>query len=403
MLTKTSNRVCSVLLVGSPFDEALVEHAGFRNSRSLLNEQAPVYCLARTGVQALEYCYRTPPDLVITDFCLPDMTASELKAALAEHKTAIPVMVTTARSDVPGAQEVINEKKYADDDGLHPEFGPFVWYGDPDVLRTLVRLYEDEEAAKILLSARKALVFLYVEDEPSIYSHGLPVLFSHIWEASLNAIPKLSRPSDPWSSLPSRPLVLLRKDFESCAALLEKHAHQLVGIITDMRFPKEGHLVEDAGLQLLRLAHTIEPNLPVVVQSQSVATRALVEETRGLFLWKDSPNLIDDLKGFLRTYCGFGPFVFRTKEGDEWGQANTLSALRALVAGAPLDIMENLHAHNSFSAWLGVHGYEELARKVRGIRKMTEAGRKKMLGILDKALTYPREGGETKRQQTPGD
>lgn len=394
MVARAQNRVRTVYMVGSPFDDAVVEQAGFRKGRNRHTGAAPSYLLLRTGVQVLEHCLRNPPDLVVADLRLPDMTAYELASALAEHAEPVPVMVVTGRHDISAEPETGAACKNC--------FGPFVWYGDAEILRTLVCLFEDERNAQRLLPTRKALALLFVEDEPGVFSHYLPVLFSHIMEAARKAIPTRSRPTDPWSVIDSRPLLLLRKNMEGALEILENSATQLVGIITDMRFPVRGVPVEEAGIMLLRRARDIETHIPVVVQAQKAASRALVEETHGLFLWKDSPDLMSDLNEFLRTYCGFGPFVFRTVDGDEWGQANTLAALRALVAGAPLEILENHHAHNNFGAWLGVHGYGEVAARVRQIRKMNQQGRLRLLELFDKAIEHE-SGNEDGTADLDGD
>ena len=127
--------------------------------------------------------------------------------------------------------------------------------------------------------------------------------------------------------------------------------------------------------------------------ARSIEARTQVECAGGSFLWKDSTRLITDLKDFLVTYCGFGPFVFRWADGTEWARANTLDALRALVAGAPQPVFEHHGSHNDFSAWLGVHGYSELAARVRMIRSVGREGRARVVELLDRVLREESHGG----------
>ncbi len=377
-------RVRKVLLAGSPYDAFLLEQAGFQRDVKPCSD-APSFDLVRSGKEVLDYCEKTPPDLVIADYSLSDMTAFDLGKALSKKGGSIPVMVVTSRSDLGGISAAVPGREF-----VH---GLFIWYGDPEVLRTLVRLYEDECSAKTLLESKRALAIMLVEDEPNFYSHYLPTLYTQIRRSALELIPESMRPTCPWSRIGLRPLVLLRQDYESACAVLDAYPGQIIAIVTDLQFPLGGTLNVDAGLRLMERAHAYEPHMPIIVQSRQVDARATVESLNGYFLWKDSPRLIGDLKEFLWTYCGFGPFVFRWPDGTEWARANTLDALRALLAGAPQSVFEYHGSHNDFSAWLGVHGYGELAAKVRMVRNLGREGRLRVIEMLDIALREEHHGG----------
>ncbi len=380
----TVSRIKSVLLAGSPYDAFLLEQAGFRRSGCGLSN-APSFDLVRTGEEVLRFAQEVPPDLILADYSLPDMTAFELGQKLHERGVKVPLVVVTSRSELGGIS--------ASAPGREHVKGLFIWYGDPEVLRTLVRLFEDERAAEDLLASKKSLAILLVEDEPNFFSHYLPMLYTQIRRSTLDLIPEEMRPTCPWSTIKSRPLVLLRQDYEGACSILDRFSSQLIALVTDLQFPVNGKLSETAGLELMARARAYEPHMPVVVQSRQIEARQQVEAASGYFLWKDSQHLIHDLKDYLSTYCGFGPFVFRFPDGSEWARATTLDGLRALVAGAPQSVYSHHADHNDFSAWLGVHGYGELAAQVRMIRNTGREGRARVTELLDVTLRAEILGG----------
>ncbi len=382
--TMTQSRIQSVLLAGSPYDAFLLEQAGFRRSGGAAGE-APAFDLVRSGAEVLQFCKQFSPDLVIADYSLPDMSAFELGQRLQEKGISTPVVVVTSRSELGGISETAPGRSNVQ--------GLFIWYGDPEVLRTLVRLFEDEKIAEAQLANKKALAILLVEDEPNFFSHYLPMLYTQIRRSTLDLFPEELQPTCPWSRVKSRPLVLLRQDYEGACQIIDRYSSQLIALVTDLQFPMAGKLNERAGLELMARARAYEPHMPVVVQSRQVEVRKQVEDAGGYFLWKDSPRLMKDMKEYLTTYCGFGPFVFRFPDGTEWARATTLDGLRALVAGAPQKVYEHHANHNDFSAWLGVHGYGELAADVRQVRNSGPAGRLRVAEFLDIVLRQEMHGG----------
>ena len=50
----------------------------------------------------------------------------------------------------------------------------------------------------------------------------------------------------------------------------EKFKNNVLGVISDIRFPKEGRLDEQAGLELIRRIRAEAPLLPVLLQSSDI-------------------------------------------------------------------------------------------------------------------------------------
>ncbi len=61
---------------------------------------------AQDGAQALERFYMSPPDLVILDLVMPNMTGNEVLAKMSELNPAVPVIIATSDVQKSVAEEV---------------------------------------------------------------------------------------------------------------------------------------------------------------------------------------------------------------------------------------------------------------------------------------------------------
>jgi CheY-like chemotaxis protein len=370
-------RISNLLLVGNPYDGFLLEDAGFVAGEPDPDSEAPTFELVRSGKKALRRLEEGGFDMVLVDLMLPDMPGAELAAKVRRLYPGLPAVVMTSNTDMGGSSATTDGEQIPD---------LFIWYGAPDLLHSMIKLKEDELNTPVLTREQHSLVILLVEDEPNFYSHFVPVLYERIRESSIELLPRSQRPKSHWEIIDSRPLVLLRRNFEDACEVLYQYQMQVMVLITDMRFPVNGVLKGDAGLRLLYRARSINGHLPVAVHSREKINRKAVQEAQARFLWKDSSSLLTDLDHFLMHFCGFGPFVFRWPAGDRYGVARTLRELHKLVMEVP-DVVFEFHAlHFDFSTWLAVHGYLELAHQVRELRIRAAEPRQDVIRLLEAEL-----------------
>jgi len=382
--TPQRQRISNVLLVGTLYDGYLMEEAGFRPRGQPAPEEAPLFELARTADEAVEAVRREAFDLIVVSGQLRELTGFEVRRRIKEAAPGARVVIVTSDNQLRGE---------ARDPGLAPDpTGIFVWYGAPSALRTIVRLQEDESNAEAVLGSKEGLAILIVEDEPNFYSHYVPAVYERILDATLSILPGVARCDSVWFDVPRRPLVLLRHDFEGAYSLVSRYPWQILALITDIEFPVAGVLRPDAGLKLLYRTRLLQAHMPVVVQSQDKGLRAAVEEAGAHFILKTSNHLLKDLCEFLTNYCGFGPFVFRWPAGVEFGRATTLAELGDILRRVPDVVFEHHAMHNDFSTWLAVHGYGDVARRVREIHITEGDVRGRILEAIDKALRGEEEG-----------
>ncbi|HEY3355804.1 MAG TPA: hypothetical protein VGQ83_21305 [Polyangia bacterium] len=371
-------RIRNILLAGTPYDAFLMEEAGFRRHDQPWPAEAPAFELVRTVDEAVAAATRGDVDLLILGSQLRDATGVEARDRV---RTAVPTLPTVIVTSDNQARGIVRDPAKAPDPS-----GLFVWYGAPSVLRTLVRLQEDERNFRNALATTEGLAVLIVEDEPNFYSHYLPAVYERIYSCTVDLLPRPARPRSEWTDVATRPFVILRHNFEDAFAIIARYSRQLLALITDIEYPMGGVLRADAGLRLLYRARALQAHMPVVVQSHQPETRGAVEEAGASFLHKGSNHLLSELGKFLADYCGFGPFVFRWPAGVEFGRANNLAELRDLIARVPEVVFEHHGLHNDFSSWLAVHGYGDLAKAVRELTITETDVRARFLQLLGETL-----------------
>jgi hypothetical protein len=376
-------RIRNILLAGAPYDAYLMEEAGFwrhdlaPHEEGVLDE-APAYTLVRTSDETVAAAASGLHDLLVIGGKLRDVSSFEVRRRVRAAGVNLPTVIITSDNQARGEER--------DPDKAPDPTGLFVWYGSPSVLRTLVRLQEDERNSRLVLGSAEGLAVLIVEDEPNFYSHYLPAVYERILAATVDLLPLAARPESPWMDLDTRPLVLLRHNFEDAFNVIARYPRQLLALVTDIEYPINGVLRGDAGLRLLYRARALQAHMPVVVQSHQPEHRAAVEEAGARFLLKSSNHLLSELGDFLTDYCGFGPFVFRWPAGAEFGRAHSLGELRDLVGRVPDVVFEHHGLHNDFSSWLAVHGYADLAQEVRDLQITESDVRTRMMELIDQAI-----------------
>jgi len=163
----------------------------------------------------------------------------------------------------------------------------------------------------------------------------------------------------------ARPKILLCETYEEAWELYEKYHENILGIILDMQFPREGKSDPEAGIAFARNVLDSYPDIPVLVQSREPENRAPAEQLGATFLLKGSPTLLSDLRSFISEKFAFGDFVFRLPSGTEVGRAKDLHSLENLLAVVPAESIKFHGERNHFSNWLKARTEFLLAYKLR--------------------------------------
>jgi|GEM_PF-6739927 len=221
----------------------------------------------------------------------------------------------------------------------------FSSYGDrPGVFKAIATFFNDH----LCYRNDEERIILVVEDQPQFYTPFL---------AKLHSINN------------GRARILLARTFEEAEGFVRECHRRLAGAILDVQFPQGGKLIDGASFPLLSLLRKHDPRMPVVFQSSEQERLDWVTmEHEVLALHKQSPTLLSDLEAYMNGYFGFGGFVFRYQNGEQYAVAGTLDELVGCIRQAPAGVLLNHGSQNDFSKWLWLHGEKEAAQKLKPIQ-----------------------------------
>jgi len=358
--TLMRQRVEEILLVASPYDSFILEEDGqfaerlFTQYVRLNLSGSPHFSQAPTGEAALERMRRNRYDLVITTPHCADMSPIELAKAVKEMQPGVPVVMLTY--DRQTAQT------YAD---MGPASGfveVFLWSGDPRLLLVLVKSVEDR--LNVARDTRKGSVrvILLIEDSPTFYSSYLPIIYTELLDQTKSLMPDVLNEADRLYRMRARPKILMARTFDGAKALLETYRDYLLGVICDMRFWRGGQLDPTAGLHMIELLRAGMPDLPILLQSAEPDHQKVAAELGVAYADKNSPDLLASLRRFMVEDLGFGPFIFRTPDGQQVDKAPDLQALCRAIGTIPEESLRYHVERNHISAWLMTRCEFDLAR-----------------------------------------
>jgi CheY-like chemotaxis protein len=360
-----ARKVADILLVSSPYDAFIMEEEGRLAERIILEyrglnlSRPPRLTWVSTAGEALDALAEKKFDMVITMPRLNDMDAYALGRAAKARQPDLPVFMLTH-----SAAQLRGQAADIDTPGIDRHF---VWLGNSDLLLALVKSVED--CWNIDADTRRALVrvILLVEDSPLYLSSLLPMLYKEIvmqtqrvMEESFNEEHRLFR-------MRARPKIVTASTYEDAEALWQRFKPYLLCILCDVRFPRQGKEDPRAGIDLLRRIHAQHPDLPLLNLSNEPRHQAAAEALGAVFVNKNSPNLLGEIRNFFVHYCGFGPFVFRNAEGLEIGRVENLRQMERLLPSIPDEVVRTHALRNDFSSWLMARAEIQLATRLRPV------------------------------------
>ena len=357
------HRVENVLLVCSLYESFILEEDGL--VADLISSEflemnlshAPRGSRVSTGEEALRLMEAESFDLVITMTRLGDWDVGEFASAVKKirRNTAVVVLADDprdlARYDAPDRRLDVDQF--------------FVWGGDAKILLAIIKYIEDRLNATHDTEVGDVRVIILVEDSVRFYSAYLPLIYSELMKLTrtlmsegVNHVQRLLR-------MRARPKIIHATTFEDAWRLYSKYADNIMGVISDIRFPRRGELDPEAGLELARRVKAAAPHMPVLLQSSDIKFEAAAAKLGASFSDKNSRTLLQDLRHFLLSNLGFGDFIFRMPEGGEIGRASDLRSLARFIAEVPEECLRFHAESNHFSNWLMARTEFELASLIR--------------------------------------
>jgi CheY-like chemotaxis protein len=363
-------RVQEILLVSSLYDSFTLAEDGPLNELVLsefldLNlRHPPTITRVSTGAEALA---RATDDsrynLIISSLHVGDMDAATLARRLRQRGVETPVVLLAY-----DARAVADFTAAYDAGDLA---GVFLWQGDARILPAIVKLVEDAVNVAHDTAELGVQVIIVIEDNIRFYSSYLPVIYAELMSHALRLVPEGINPAHKLMRLQARPKILLCRTFEEAWERFDRYEENVLGVISDIEFPKGGELSPEAGVELARRVRSRQSDIPVMLQSSRPDNEALARSVGASFLLKDSPTLLHDLRRFMVDHFGFGDFIFRLPDGTEVARAHDLKTLEEKLRTVPGASLAYHAERNHFSRWLKARTEFAVAHSLRP-RRMSD-------------------------------
>jgi len=359
-------RIYHVLLISSAYDAFILEEDGrideliFNEYVSLNLRYPPQFIQVTSEEKAFEVLSEDKVDLIITMLSAEETDAFDIVRTLKEQYPKIPVVVLT-----PFSRKItlkLNQEDLSVIDHI------FSWLGNADLLLAIIKLIEDKMNAEYDINEVGVQAILLVEDSVRFYSSYLPHIYKIIFKQSQSFMTEGLNEHQQMLRMRGRPKILLANNYDQAVLLYEKYKNNLLGIITDIKYPRNGIEDPEAGLRFVRKVKKDDKLMPILMQSSDTQYEGLARELKVGFINKNSKSLSIELRNFVSEYFAFGEFVFLDPETmQEVDRARDLRSLQEKVFQVPDESLIYHLSRNHFSKWLRARALFPLAEMFKAI------------------------------------
>ncbi len=242
----------------------------------------------------------------------------------------------------------------------------FVWNGNSNVFLAMIKYIEDKKNVEEDTKNGNVRVILLVEDSIQYYSRYLPMLYTNIMTQTQNLVEdKSSDELHKILKMRARPKVILVSNFEEAVIIINKYKNNLLSVISDVKFQRNGVDDEDAGVDLLRfVTSTLRFPIPILLQSHDVNNAQRARDVGANFINKNSESLALDIHNYIYKRLGFGNFVFKDLAGNPIMIAKNLAEFQEMFRIVPEMALAYHGQRNSFSTWLMARGEINIAEQL---------------------------------------
>src|SRR5262245_51717747 len=241
----------------------------------------------------------------------------------------------------------------------------FLWQGDVRLVPAIVKYLEDRANVAHDTGVLGVQAILVIEDNVRYYSSFLPTMYAELMHHAQHLVPEGVNLSHRLMRLQAQPKILLCTSYEEAWSYFDAYETNILGVISDVEFPRGGRIVRDAGLEFARRVRERQPDVPVMLQSTRAENQWQAREAGASFLLKGSSTLLQQLRRFMVEQLGFGEFVFRTPDGREVARASDLRELEERLVTVPGESLAYHGERNHFSNWFKARTEFALADRLR--------------------------------------
>ena len=362
-----TKRIFNVLLVANPYDAFMLEDDGridekiFIEYMNLSLRYPPRFTQVSTEEDTWKQLGNTMFDLVI---CMPGSDNSDtfdIGRQIKEKYPHIPLVVLTPFSHGIRARmehEDLSIFEYV-----------FCWLGNTDLLLSIIKLIEDKMNLEHDINEVGVQMILLVEDSIRFYSSVLPNLYKFVLTQSQEFATEALNEHQRTLRMRGRPKIVLARSYEEAMDLYERFKNNILGIISDARFPREGAVDPLAGIKLLGEIRKSDPYMPLILQSAEESNRAYASRLEASFIDKNSKKMNIDLRDAVSRNFGFGDFIFiNPRTMEEVARVHNLKELQNVIFSVPAESLQYHIIRNHVSRWLYSRAIFPVAEFLKQIR-----------------------------------
>ncbi len=353
-------RIYHVLLISSVYDAFMLEEDG-RIDEQIFNEYVslnlrypPSFILVSTKAEAMTVLAEESIDLVVIMLSSREKQTYDLAETIKQEYEEIPIVVLAPLSRELSLK--IDRKE------LKSVNYVFNWLGNADILLAIIKLIEDKMNADHDIVEIGVQCIILVEDSVRFYSSYLPNIYKIIFKQSKSFMTEGLNEHQKTLRMRGRPKILLATNYEEAIELYKKYKGNLLGIISDISYEREGKIDDEAGLRLCQVVKKNDKYMPLLLQSADNASEEMAKKIKVGFINKNSKSLSIELRRFIREYFAFGDFVFKDPStGMEVMRANDLKTMQERIFQVPNESLQYHIERNHLSKWLRARALFPLA------------------------------------------
>jgi len=361
-------RIHRVLIICSNYDNYMLEEDG-RIDEQIFNEYAslnlrypPTFVQTDNAEDAFRILQEGNIDLVISMLSLKGTDVFGLAKRIKAKYEHIPIVVLTYFS-----REVSLRLEGED---LSAIDYVFCWLSDASLILAIIKLIEDDMNADYDIENIGVQAIILVENSIRYISTYLPNIYKIVLLQSLDFQREALNEHQRMLKMRGRPKILLANNFNDALKLYKKYKYNVLGVISDIAYKRDGINNENAGLELCKVVMADDDKVPFLIQSSSLKHKKAAEELGAGFIYKYSKSLSLELRNFIIQNLAFGPFVFRNPDTLEpISIATDLQSLQQKLLTIPDNTLAYHASRNHFSKWLNARALFPVAQMFKYLNR----------------------------------
>ena len=346
-----TKRIFNVLLVANPYDAFMLEDDGridekiFIEYMNLSLRYPPRFTQVSTEEETWMELQNTNFDLVIVMPGTDNSDTFDIARSIKVKYPNIPLVVLT-----PFSHGITARMEHED---LSIFEYVFCWLGNTDLLVSILTLIEDKMNLEHDIKEVGVQMILLVEDSIRFYSSVLPNLYKFVLKQSREFATEALNEHQRTLRMRGRPKIVLARSYEEAMHLYNRYEKNVLGVITDARYPREGMIDPIAGIRLMEEIRKRDPFMPLILQSSESENRRYAARYEASYVDKNSKKMNVDLRDVVSGNFGFGDFIFRNPVTlEEVARVRNLKELQNIIFSIPTESLLYHVSRNHVSRWL---------------------------------------------------